>query len=385
MKIKVVGSGIMGSWTAYELLQRGHQVKLFETHYPGHSKSSSGGESRLIRGIYGKDDIYMDWVAQSMKLWQTLQEKINRKLFYPIGTLWMFGDDTEYGDYSYQYLKNIGWDIHPMSIATAQTKYPQINFEDIRKIYHEPGSGYLMARLSCQLLKQRIIELGGSYEQQHVSIDEDRILEGSNTNKDFDYTIFACGPWLKKMFKHTLGEHLKISRQEIYYFSSPKADSDYHTPNMPTWIDLSEENHYGIPFTDQRGFKMADDTRRPAEVDLDVDHLDRTPQEHSIQNMKKYLVHRFPKFKQPALSEARVCQYTNTADGNFILDFAPGNNKVLIAGGGSGHAFKLGPSIGYHLADLIEQKSKPINMFSLARLKTNQTFKSQFKRNSSFY
>jgi sarcosine oxidase len=43
----------------------------------------------------------------------------------------------------------------------------------------------------------------------------------------------------------------------------------------------------------------------------------------------------------------------------------PGEERVWIAGGGSGHGFKHGPTIGEHVADLIEGRRQPEPMFAL--------------------
>ena len=382
MKITVIGAGVMGSWTAVELLKRGHEVTLVEAILPGHARSSSGGESRLIRGIYGRDTLYMDWVKDSMLAWKNLQDQVGEKLFHPIGTLWMFGQDSDYGDFAYQYLQSINWPINELSIKDAQEKYPQINFDDISKLYYEPESGYLMARRGCQVLLKLFQNSGGNYINRKINIEEENILSGRHPINSSDYTVLACGPWLKYLFPELLGERLQISRQEIYYFSTEDNSDEYHEENIPSWIDLSRGNYYGVPFSSQRDFKIADDTRRKS---LDIYTEDRIPISDWIEESKKYLMQRFPKLGNPILSEARVCQYTNTFDGHFLFDFVPGSKTILIAGGGGGHAFKLGPSIGKYLSDMIEQKKDPTAMFGLARLSSENEFKSQFKRGNSFY
>jgi sarcosine oxidase len=44
--------------------------------------------------------------------------------------------------------------------------------------------------------------------------------------------------------------------------------------------------------------------------------------------------------------ESRVCQYENTATGDFLIDRHPGFENVWLVGGGSGHGFKHGPAVG---------------------------------------
>jgi sarcosine oxidase len=50
----------------------------------------------------------------------------------------------------------------------------------------------------------------------------------------------------------------------------------------------------------------------------------------------------------------------NTPDGHFLIDWAPGTRRVLVAGGGSGHGFKFGGSLGPVIADALEEKENPL-------------------------
>ena len=76
---------------------------------------------------------------------------------------------------------------------------------------------------------------------------------------------------------------------------------------------------------------------------------------------------RFPAMRDAPLIEARVCQYEQSADGNLIVDTHPEAANAWIAGGGSGHGYKLGAALGEMLADqaLGEREKEPF--FGLAR------------------
>ncbi len=56
----------------------------------------------------------------------------------------------------------------------------------------------------------------------------------------------------------------------------------------------------------------------------------------------------------------RSCLYTVTPDDHFMVDWAPGRSRVIVAGGGSGHGFKFGGSIGPVIADALEDKHNPL-------------------------
>jgi len=58
-RIIVVGAGAFGGWTALSLLRGGARVTLIDAWGAGHSRSSSGDETRLIRTMYDGDRVYI--------------------------------------------------------------------------------------------------------------------------------------------------------------------------------------------------------------------------------------------------------------------------------------------------------------------------------------
>ena len=89
----VVGAGAFGGWTALHLLRGGASVTLIDTWGPGNSRSSSGGETRVIRGAYGPGQPYTRMAARSFELWREQERQWNEKLLHSIGVLWMAEDD----------------------------------------------------------------------------------------------------------------------------------------------------------------------------------------------------------------------------------------------------------------------------------------------------
>ena len=57
------------------------------------------------------------------------------------------------------------------------------------------------------------------------------------------------------------------------------------------------------------------------------------------------------------------CLYTTTPDYHYVLDKVPGAGApVILAGGGSGHAFKMGPAIGDAAAALALGVKPPLSL-----------------------
>jgi glycine/D-amino acid oxidase-like deaminating enzyme len=179
-----------------------------------------------------------------------------------------------------------------------------------------------------------------------------------------DVYVFACGPWIGKLFPEILGERIQPTRQEVFFFGTAAGDQRFLENHLPVWIDSGDPHFYGIPGNEWRGFKIADDSRGPA---FDPTSGDRTPTAERIREAREYLAFRFPGMKAAPLIESRVCQYENSPDHHFIIDRHPGARNVWLVGGGSGHGYKMGPAVGEHVSELVLGKRAPEPLFALSR------------------
>jgi len=137
---------------------------------------------------------------------------------------------------------------------------------------------------------------------------------------------------------------------------------------MPAWIDFGAEM-YGIPDLENRGFKVAPDRHGPA---FDPDLGERVVTPERIQEARRFIRRRFPSLEEAPLLEARVCQYENTSNGDFLIDRHPEMENVWLVGGGSGHGFKHGPSLGDYVAQLVTTGGTVEPRFTLATKETVQ-------------
>jgi sarcosine oxidase / L-pipecolate oxidase len=60
-----------------------------------------------------------------------------------------------------------------------------------------------------------------------------------------------------------------------------------------------------------------------------------------------------PELADRPFSRGKVCWYTDTPDGNFLIDFHPGYENLFLATGGSGHGYKFLPVIGERIVDVL--------------------------------
>ena len=88
-----------------------------------------------------------------------------------------------------------------------------------------------------------------------------------------------------------------------------------------------------------------------AEAGEDPEMVDRTVQPADLEPLTAFLERRLPAAQGPVVG-AGVCLYTCTPSWDFCVDFVPGEPRVLVAGGFSGHGFKFAPAIGEMAAAL---------------------------------
>jgi sarcosine oxidase len=371
--IAVVGAGAFGGWTALHLLERGARVTLLDVWGPGNSRSSSGGETRIMRGTYGPDQPYSKLAARALKLWQKYERRWKKRFLHRTGVLWMVSSrEDAYERGSIPMLREAGVLFREFSTKEMRKRWPQINFSNVHWGIFEPECGYLDARASCQAVVDAFIAAGGEYRQVAVLGEglEDSPLRGLRLSGGSwlkaDQYVFACGPWMGRLFPETLDNLIRPTKQDIFFFGPPAGDSRFTDTNLPVWGDHADRFFYGIPGGDGRGFKVADDTRGGP---FDPTQGERVVSLATLKRVRDYVAFRFPAMKDAPLIETRVCQYEQTSDSHFIVDRHPQMENVWLLGGGSGHGFKHGPAMGEMMAELILKDREISPVWRLSRFK----------------
>lgn len=346
---------------------------LLDAWGPGNTRSSSGGETRVIRAIYGADRIYVEMVRRSFELWESL----GRELYVETGVLWMHRGDDAYVRASVPILTELGFPVDRIPLEEGKRRWPQIDFRGVRSLWLERRAGALPARQACAVVRDAFVAAGGTYRTAQVAFDGDSVrIDDDGSKVDADAYVFACGPWLGRLFPEAIGDAVVPTRQEVYYFGAPRGSARYGPARLPIWIDFGERIFYGMPDLHGRGLKVADDTRGEP---VDPTTLERVPTSDGIGRARRLLAERFPELADAPLIASEVCQYENSPDGHLIVDRHPHASNVWLAGGGSGHGFKLSPAVGELTASAILDGGEVPAMFRLGRLAAAKR-ETQFER-----
>lgn len=367
----VVGAGVFGACTARALQRSGQKVLLVEAWGPAHARASSGGESRLTRGSYGADEVYTRMAWESLAEWSALSARAELSLFHKAGVLFFFPKAEDYVHRTVEAHRRLKLPTQLMERREMRRRFPMIDFDGIALGLWEPEFGALMARRAVQTLVAEFVAAGGEYRQAAVEAPErgDGPLERINLQGGEKLSaarfVFACGPWLPKLFPDLLGRRIFPTRQEIFFFRPPAGDESFGPGALPGWADFNAGDiFYGLPDLEGRGFKIAHDRHGPP---MDPDQGDRTPSPAALAEVRAYMERRFPRLRGAPLSEARVCQYENSANGDLLIDWHPRRPNVALVGAGSGHGFKHGPAVGAYAAKLVTGTlAAPEPRFSLA-------------------
>ena len=372
--VAVIGAGAFGSWAAYWLRKSGASVVLLDSYGPGNARASSGGESRIIRMGYGADEIYTRSSMRALPLWlEVLAEAGQPNLFQRTGVLWIAYKNEQYSLAALSTLQKCGAKFEELSREELVRRYPQIVFEDDDWGIFEPDSGVLLARRAVQTVVDQSRKIGVDYREDAVLPPSGKgrltaVNTGSGASFSAGTFVFACGPWLPKVFPALLGNRIFPTRQEVFFFGIPAGDPRFSPPAMPAWIH-ERDLYYGMPDIEGRGFKIAFDEHGPA-VDPDTQSRIATPE--ALAGAQRYLGRRFPGLKDAPVVETRVCQYENTSNGDFLIDRHPDFENVWLVGGGSGHGFKHGPSVGEYIAARVTKGGAVDPRYSLATKQTMQ-------------
>ena len=371
MNIGIVGAGIFGIVAALELCNRGHDVTLFDRGEIPNPEASSTDVSKIIRRTNYPNETYVELVTRAAEQWRIWHDRLGRSIYYQIGKFIIvrdFGPEHEALS-GYETLIRLGKDISKLTTKEARERFPQFSVRDDDMLFHDRWAGYLRSG-------QAVADLAQLARDEGVVVRENTPVAGVSESGDtaqvvlpseslsFDRAIVAAGPWVAALLPHMEGR-IRITRQQMAFFM-PKDAAPFKRGRFPVWSILSPGNlWYGFPFLHEGFVKVAEDSK----VDDTTVGIERTPTATFLDWACEFVAERIPRLSAGELVGGRSCLYTNMAnmvDEEFVIDWAPGYQRVLIAGCGCGHGFKFGGSIGPVIADALEDRDNPLGaMFKI--------------------
>jgi sarcosine oxidase len=367
----VIGVGGMGSVACYQLARRGVRVLGLEQFDIPHDRGSSHGFTRMIRSAYYEHPDYVPLIRRAFEQWRNLERESGAKLLHTTGGLYLGPVDGELvgGSLAASRTHNLPHEL--LSRDEVLNRFPQFNVPQDWVGLFEHEAGFLIPELAIKTHVDRAIQHGAMIHTSEPVLNWTSSSTGATVTTakqtyHADQLIFSAGAWSDKLVRD-LGVPLVVTRQ-VMGWVEPLRREPYLLGTLPVWaVDNGDGTiHYGFPVADDAlGLKIAHHGPGTA---TDPDTVSRVPEPQDEQTFRPALRRFLPGADGP-LKFMRICMYTNSPDGHFILDRHPVHPRVTIACGFSGHGFKFASVIGEALADLaMKGKSElPIQFLGLSR------------------
>ena len=367
MRIAVVGAGVFGLATAIEAVARGHEVAVFDQGDVPHPAASSTDVAKGIRRTWyaGDNETYVELAERAAPQWRAWEELAGDSFYHPMGSLTIVSrfDPGDPMHASVQFLRGRGAEIEVLSAGEAAERFPQLRFAAGEVCVYDPWAGYLESGRAIGVMAG-IARAGGCrlYPSTPVTSIEERPsgvalgYPGHAGGSDvFDRVVVAAGPWLGRLLP-AIGAKVRVTHQQMLLIAPPDPGA-FSRDRLPVWmVDPGGEGWYGFPLLREGYVKIAKD-RLGGVVDPDID---RAGTAEFAAEALAFVRARLPDLTAGTLVEGRSCLYTTTPDDHFLVDRVPGTEGIFVAGGGSGHGFKFGGSLGPLIVDAVEDRPNPL-------------------------
>ncbi|WP_027963872.1 N-methyl-L-tryptophan oxidase [Halalkalibacillus halophilus] len=350
----IIGAGSMGMAAGYYLAKQNKKVLLIDSNQPPHSEGSHHGDTRLIRHAYGEGDSYVPMALRAQELWYELEELSGEELFVKTGVL-------NIGDPNSSFIKNVqlSSELYNLSVETLTSseinrRWPGFDINSELIGCFERNSGVLMSDRIVQVYRDLALNAGATLLTSS-RVEAIESSQGSvNVRADGEtYTseqlIVTAGKGTNQILS-LLDKKLPLQpvRKTFSWFTSDEVV--YGEDKFPGWAyDAHGHTFYGFPSVEGEGLKIGrhdggralpDPTQLKPFGSYSEDEQEVSDQASRI--FSQLTPHR----------EGKVCTYTNTPDGDFIIDHLPTHPNITVACGFSGHGFKFASVIGEILVDL---------------------------------
>ncbi len=353
--VVVVGGGVMGLATAWELARRGKRPVVLERFARGHREGASHGATRNFNNAYDEDH-YLDLLVRAREGWDSLGDVGGTPLLRLHGLV-------THGDVDlrriHERLAARGIPAEVLSAGEATRRWAGMRFDG--DALWSPDAGVVRASAALIEFERRILAAGGDVRwSTPVAAIDDRgegidiaLADGSHLRAET--VVVTVGAWSRNLVGELGLPRLTVTEETPAHFA-PVDDAGW--PSFNHYVDPAEypATVYGMP-TPEEGVKVGFH-RVGDEVDPDA----RPHVPTHLDTLAGYVREWMPGLD--ATSAVPIsCTYTSTDDGVFVLDR---RGRIVVGAGFSGHGFKFATGIGATLADLaLDESARAAEPFRL--------------------
>ena len=356
----------MGAAALDHLAGRGAKVIGIEQDRVPSERGSSTGDTRVIRKAYFEDSRYVPLLERAYVLWRELEAHAGEPLLVTTGCM------------------NLGPPEHPavvgvrasaashglahevLDAAAIKQRFPAFAPRPNEVGVFEAEGGFLRVEACTRAHARRAVERGATLRTEtrvtalslasgnagapgvRVTLDDGTIIEA-------DRAVISAGAWVASapaLREVAAGLPLVVQRQVQLWFRPLDADV-VSAARFPVFIHFDGERvFYGLPLHGERGEEPALKVcRHHGGEATTADTLDRVLRDDDVEQVRVWMRAHLPAGDGPLL-RSRVCMYTSTPDGHFVVGALREHPQVVLLGGFSGHGYKMASVIGEIAADL---------------------------------
>ena len=369
----VLGLGAMGSAALWNLAERGVRVCGIDQHTVPHDFGSSHGTVRVIRKAYFEHPDYIPLLDRAYELWEELDGRAQQRLFVKNGVIVTGSPESETIQGLERCYREHDLPHEKLESDAARQRFAPFHVPDGHTLFYDPLGGRLYAEESLRELLRRAEAAGAELRLEETALDWTAGASGvtvttSKGRYAADRLVLTTGPWAGE-FLSRQGIALTITRKMQVWYGAKGLEGELDETFPCFAIEMDYGIFYGFPPLGRDGMKVGEHSggetvARPEDARRGITPEDERP-------LLRFLGEVLPALK-PEVKRSSVCLYTNTEDGNFIIDHHPDHGNVVFAAGFSGHGFKFAPVIGEILADLALNGAtdQPIGFLRMERLAT---------------
>lgn len=346
LRVAIVGAGIFGATAALELARRGHRVTLVDPGPLPHPLAASTDISKIVRVEYGADVFYTAAVEEALEGWRELNERWKRELFHETGVLFLTRGPMEAGSFeleSYALLTARGHSLERLDARTIAERFPRFAPGAYTDGFFDPEGGWAESgRVVAAFIDEaRAAGVGLAPARTLGLVEDGERVTGVRTDRgtvDADVVVVAAGAWTPSVVP-AMSSALGVIGQPVLCFA-PSDPRRFEPPALvPFGADISRTGWYGFCANADGVVKIAN--HGPG-VRIDPDAA-RTVPAGAEERFRAFLRDSMPELTGAPLAGSRLCLYCDSIDGDPWITRVPDREGLVVASGGSGHAFKLAP------------------------------------------
>lgn len=359
--VVVIGGGVMGTSTAYQLARAGiRDLVLLEAN-----ELASGSSGKPLGGVRAQfsDPANIQLGARSLRAFRRFDEEFGVDIGYQqVGYLFLIRDPADVSRYqdSIEVQNSLGVDSRMISAAEAAELSPYLDASTVAAAAWSPTDGFVRPAAVVNAYAAAAVALGAEVRTHSPVVGIEQVGDGRVAVRTRDrggYTtsavICTCGAWSKQIGAMA-GVELPVEplRRQIV-FTEPM---DPRPPSVPFTIDYSTTTYFHRN-DDGSGLLigMADSKQRAG--------FDTTVTTGWHDDLRAALAMFAPSLAGAGFAWGWAGLYEITPDFNALIGEADTEGfRFLYAAGFSGHGFLQGPAVGEAVRDLYLRRKPAVDV-----------------------